>query len=166
MNIIFEKMGNKHQKQVMDIFNYYISNGTAAFPGTVLPEQFYRFLMEKSEGYPSYVLKKDNNSIIGFCQLSKYNPFSTFKSTANITYFISKDYTRKGLGSKCLEKLEQDAIKMGIRNLIAEVSSENKESINFHKKHGFFIAGELKDIGEKFEHSFGVIYMQKRLVDL
>ena len=27
MNIIFEKMGNKHQKQVMDIFNYYISNG-------------------------------------------------------------------------------------------------------------------------------------------
>ena len=95
MNIIFEKMGNKHQKQVMDIFNYYISNGTAAFPGTVLPEQFYRFLMEKSEGYPSYVLKKDNNSIIGFCQLSKYNPFSTFKSTANITYFISKDYTRK-----------------------------------------------------------------------
>ena len=134
MNIIFEKMGNKHQKQVMDIFNYYISNGTAAFPGTVLPEQFYRFLMEKSEGYPSYVLKKDNNS--------------------------------KGLGSKCLEKLEQDAIKMGIRNLIAEVSSENKESINFHKKHGFFIAGELKDIGEKFEHSFGVIYMQKRLGDL
>ena len=89
MNIIFEKMGNKHQKQVMDIFNYYISNGTAAFPGTVLPEQFYRFLMEKSEGYPSYVLKKDNNSIIGFCQLSKYSPFSTFKNTANITYFIS-----------------------------------------------------------------------------
>ena len=45
MNIIFEKMGNKHQKQVMDIFNYYISNGTAAFPGTELPEQFYRFLL-------------------------------------------------------------------------------------------------------------------------
>ncbi len=48
MNIIFEKMGNEHQKQVMEIFNYYISNGTAAFPQTVLPEQFYRFLMEKS----------------------------------------------------------------------------------------------------------------------
>lgn len=166
MNIIFEKMGNEHQKQVMEIFNYYIGNGTAAFPQTVLPEQFYRFLMEKSEGYPSYVLKKDDNTIIGFCQLSKYSPFSTFKSTANITYFISKDYTRKGLGGECLKKLEQDAFNLGIRNLIAEVSSENKESINFHKKHGFFMAGELKDIGEKFEHSFGVIYMQKRLEDM
>ena len=165
MNIVFEKMGNEHQKPVMEIFNYYITNSTAAFPQTALPEPFYKFLMEKAEGYPSYVLK-DDDTVIGFCQLSKYNPFSTFKSTANITYFIAKDYTRKGLGSKCLEKLEQDAIKMGIRNLIAEVSSENKESINFHKKHGFFIAGELKDIGEKFEHSFGVIYMQKRLGDL
>lgn len=55
---------------------------------------------------------------------------------------------------------------MGIKNIIAEVSSENKQSIDFHKKHGFVVAGELKDIGEKFEHSFGVVYMQKRLGDM
>ncbi|MDY2881113.1 MAG: GNAT family N-acetyltransferase [Romboutsia timonensis] len=97
---------------------------------------------------------------------SKYSGFSTFKSTATITYFIAEDYTRKGLGSECLKKLEEDAVKMGIKNIIAEVSSENKQSIDFHKKHGFVVAGELKDIGEKFEHSFGVVYMQKRLGDM
>ncbi|MFR5543872.1 MAG: hypothetical protein ACLTHJ_00065 [Intestinibacter bartlettii] len=42
MNISFEKMGNEHQKPVMEIFNYYITTFTAA-----LPEPFYKFLMEK-----------------------------------------------------------------------------------------------------------------------
>lgn len=165
MNISFEKMGNEHQKPVMEIFNYYITTSTAAFPSSALPEPFYKFLMEKSEGYPSYVLK-DDDTVIGFCQLGKYNGFPTFKSTVTITYFIAKDYTRKGLGSECLKKLEQEAVKIGIKNIVAEVSSENEQSIEFHKKHGFVVAGELKDIGEKFGRSFGVVYMQKRLEDI
>lgn len=95
--------------------------------------------------------------------MGKYNGFPTFKSTVTITYFIANDYTRKGLGSECLKKLEQEAVEMGIKNIVAEVSSENEQSIEFHKKHGFVVAGELKDIGEKFGRSFGVVYMQKRL---
>ena len=55
---------------------------------------------------------------------------------------------------------------MGIKNIVAEVSSENEQSIEFHKKHGVVVAGELIDIGEKFGRSFGVVYMQKRLEDI
>lgn len=47
MNISFEKMGNEHQKPVMEIFNYYITTSTAEFPSSALPEPFYKFLMEK-----------------------------------------------------------------------------------------------------------------------
>ena len=91
MNISFEKMGMDHQKSVMEIFNYYISTSTAAFPNNELPEQFYLMLLKKSEGYPAYVIK-DSDCIIGFCSLSAYNPFSTFKGTATLTYFISEKY--------------------------------------------------------------------------
>lgn len=164
MNVIFEKMNIEHQKEIMKIFNFYVENSTAAFANNTLPEPFYAMLMKRSEAYPSYVIKnEDNNRVVGFCQLSPYNPFPTFKSTACITYFIADDYTGKGLGEKCLLKLEQDASKIGITDLVAEVSSENHGSIEFHKKHGFHIVGELKNIGVKFNRKFSIVYMQKKI---
>ncbi len=164
MNVIFEKMNIEHQKEIMEIFNFYVENSTAAFANNTLPEPFYAMLMKRSEGYPSYALKnEDNNCVIGFCQLSPYNPFPTFKSTACITYFIADAYTGNGLGEKCLLKLEQDALEMGITDLVAEISSENHGSIAFHKKHGFHIVGELKNIGVKFNRKFSIVYMQKKI---
>ncbi|MGM9531013.1 GNAT family N-acetyltransferase [Intestinibacter sp.] len=162
MNIIFEKMGLEHQEEIMKIFNFYIENGTAAFPGDKLPEQFYPMLLKRAEGYPSYAIKDmDDNCVVGFCQLSPYSPFSTFKSTACISYFIDDKYTGKKIGEKCLLKLEEEASQMGITTIIAEVSSENHGSIDFHKKHGFYVAGELKNIGMKFDRKFSVVHMQK-----
>ena len=164
MSIIFEKMSERHQTGVMTIFNHYVENSTAAFPAKALPEPFYAMLMKKSEGYPAYTLiDSDNNYIVGFCQLSPYNPFSTFSEVACLTYFIAPEYTGMGLGSKCLDELEKEAKMMGIINLIAEISSENKGSISFHKKHGFEFVGELKNIGTKFNRKFNIVYMQKTI---
>lgn len=165
MKIVFEKMAPQHQKDVMKIFNYYVAHSTAAFPGKVLPEPFYGMLLKKTEGgYPSYVLiDQDGGAVAGFCQLSAYSPFSTFAKAACLTYFIAEAYTGKGLGTQCLTRLEADAKQMGIRHLIAEVSSQKAGSIAFHQKHGFARAGELKKIGEKLDQTFGVIYFQKEI---
>ncbi|WP_411679767.1 N-acetyltransferase family protein [Clostridium thailandense] len=51
---------------------------------------------------------------------------------------------------QCLLKLQEYASEMGITDLVAEISSENHGSIEFHKKYDFYIAGELKNIGIKF----------------
>lgn len=164
MNIVFEKMDIKHQKGVMEVYNYYVENSTSAFPQKALPENFYAMLMKKSEGYPAYVMiDKSNNVIVGFCQLSPFNPFNTFAKAACLTYFIAPDYTSNGIGSECLTKLEKDAKDMGIENLVAEISSENNGSISFHKKHGFTICGELRNIGEKFNRRFGIVFMSKEI---
>jgi len=91
--------------------------------------------------------------------LSAYNPFSTFKETANISYFISQNYVGKGIGEQCLEKLETDAMQVGIKHIIAQISSENQQSLKFHIKQGFEICGTLKIIGIKLGRNFNVIYM-------
>jgi len=166
MRLMFEKMDIKHQKSIMEILNYYIEKSTAAFPAYTLPEQFFAKLMEKSKGYPAYaILNSKSLEVVGFCALSAYNPFSTFKETTTISYFISPDYVGKSIGVQCLEKLETEAIQMGIKHIIAEISSENQQSLRFHGKHGFDICGTLKNIGNKFDRNFDVIYMQKNLID-
>ncbi len=164
MNIVFEKLGMEHQKSVIEIFNYYVTTGTGAFPPTPLPEQFYPMLMKRSEGLCAYaVVDADTERTIGFCSLSPYHPFSTFQATADVSYFIAADYTAKGIGAKCLSILEQEGKALGVHHLIAEISSENEPSIQFHKKNGFLQVGELKNIGEKFGRKFSVLLMQKTL---
>jgi phosphinothricin acetyltransferase len=164
MNIVFEKLGMEHQKLVMEIFNYYIATGTGAFPPTPLPEQFYPMLMKRSEDLCAYaVVDADINRTVGFCSLSPFHPFSTFQKTADVSYFIAEDYTTKGVGAKCLSLLEQEGKVLGVYHLIAEISSENEPSIQFHIKNGFSNIGEFKNVGEKLGRNFGIVLMQKTL---
>ena len=163
MNIAFEPLCMDHQSAVMSIFNHYVETTTAAFPGKPLPEPLFAVFLKRAEGgYPAYALVDgDSGAVVGFCQLSAYNPFSSFAKTAEVTYFIAADYVGRGLGSKCLEKLTEEGKKMGVAHLVAEVSSENAESLRFHERHGFRRAGELAGVGEKLGRTFGVVYLQK-----
>lgn len=164
-HIQWEPLSLKHAAGVIKIFNYYIETATSAFPPEVLPESYCEKILDRTEGYPAYALvdTAEGNRVAGFCFLASYSPLPTFRAAANITYFMAKEYTKRGLGKLCLDKLEEEARRRGISHLIADISSENTESIRFHEKNGFELAGELKGIGEKLNRTFGVVYMQKQL---
>lgn len=167
MEPIFEKMNGTHGKEVLDIFNYYIENSFAAYPATKLPYSFFSRFLEIPNGYPSYVIKNgDTKNIIGFCFLKSYNPFPTFKETAEITYFIDKDSVGAGIGKSALNLLEKDAQNLGIKYLLANISSKNERSLNFHNNNGFTECGRLKNIGKKSGENFDVVYMEKILENL
>lgn len=164
MNIRFETMSDIHQRGIMDVLNYYIETGTAAFTTETLPEQYYSLLQKDSEGYPAYALvNTDTESVIGVCRLRAFKPFSSFAKTACVTIFILPEYIGKGIGSRCMDILETEAKEIKIERLIAEISSENSISRAFTSAHGFTYAGELHDVGERLGKKFGVVYMEKTL---
>lgn len=165
MDITFENLDTSHQTPVMDIFNYYIENSFAAFPCSVLPYAAFAKLLEKANGYPAYCVKDaGTDKVIGFCFLSPHSPFPTFRQTAEITYFISHQTTGRGIGKQCLSRLEEDAVRMGIRTILAIISSKNRMSLAFHEKNGFTATGRLKNVGRKFDELFDVVIMQKDLL--
>ncbi len=156
----FEPMDHSHLRDVMDIFNYYIAHSFAAYPENLLPEPFFERILEMTKGYPAYVIKT-GRKCAGFCFLRAYNPHSTFRTTAEITYFIHPDHTGMGLGKLALERLEGEARLMGIRSILASISSLNDQSLAFHRKNGFTECGRLKGIGMKKQTTFDVVWMQK-----
>lgn len=159
--ITFEQLSTKHQNDVMKIYNYYVETTTSAFPSQPMPEAFFHVFLEMTEGkYPAYVVL-DGENVAGFCMLTAYHSAQTFSKTASVTYFIDKEYTGKGIGKQCLEKLIEEAKKMGICHLISDISNENTGSINFHEKNGFRKVGEFEAIGEKLGRSFGLVLMQR-----
>jgi len=158
-------MTKEYMKEVMDIYNYYIAQSFAAYPDSPLPYEFFNKFLELTKGYPAFVIENaESGKVVGFCFLRAYNPFPTFRETAEITYFLEKDEVGKGIGGKALEKLEGEAKKIGIKTLLADISSENMQSIAFHKKNGFTECGRFHHIGKKKGKNFDVVWMQKILV--
>jgi len=166
MEIKLEKTGPEHQQAVMAILNYYIETMTGAFPASPLPEEFFARMMENAKGYAAYVaINPETSVVVGFCSLRAYSPLSTFKSTAVISYFIAPEYVGQNIGGQFLDQIFADAKELGIKHIIAEISSENERSLQFHAKQGFTNCGALKNIGYKLGRHFDVVFMQKDLSD-
>lgn len=164
MNFIYEPMSEKHCNEVIDIFNYYIENSFAAYFENKLPYEFFNKFIEITKGYPAYVLLNNKiGKVIGFCFLKPYSPLPVFKETAEVTYFLEKGETGKGIGHEILNLLEVEGKKIGITHLLASISSYNKQSLNFHKKNGFYECGRLQNIGEKKAKYFDVVLMEKEI---
>ena len=155
-------MAPEHETDVMDIFNYYCENTFNAYPEGRMPTQLYLRFLDIAKAYPAFVVK-GGAEIIGFCLLRPYNPFPVFKETAEISYFLKDGHTGKGIGRQVLSKLEEEAGKAGIKRLLADISSENRGSIDFHLKNGFTQCGTFKNVGKKFDKSFDVVWMEKEL---
>ena len=164
MSYQFEAMSEKHRRPVIDIFNYYIRSSQAAFPDVPVGHDFYDHFLRMTQGYPAIVVY-DDAQVVGFAMLHPYHRATTFKRTAEITYFLKPDHTRKGLGARILNEFTHQAESMGVDTLLACISSLNLTSLRFHQKHGFSECGRLARIGRKFGQDFDVVWMQKHLKD-
>ena len=155
-------MSIQHGNDVIDIFNYYIENSFAAYRESKLPYEAINVFLEMTKGYPSYVIKdNERNKVLGFCFLRPYNLQPAFSETAEITYFIDKDESGKGIGKEALEFLEAEGRKIGIKHIMASISAPNLNSIKFHIKSGFSEAGRFKNIAKKNGQCFDIVWMQK-----
>ncbi|MEW6443821.1 MAG: N-acetyltransferase family protein [bacterium] len=160
----FEPMSHLHRNAVIDIFNHFVTNSFAAFLEEPLPyEAFARFL-EMARGYPSLVAREaGTGQVVGFAFLRAFHPAATFLRTAEVTNFILPEHTRKGIGSALLGRLIEAAPARGIDCLLAAISSQNEQSLCFHRKQGFRECGRFLTVGRKLGEDFDVVWMQLRL---
>ncbi len=161
--IVFSTLKPEHEQDVMEIFNYYVMNTFAAYPEKVMPQSYFKEFINMSKGYPAKVVISASK-IIGFGFLRPYKPFSTFKTSAEITYFIHNKYRGQGIGSELLSILELEAKRIGVKNIFASIVSRNTSSIGFHEKNGFVRVATLPEIGEKFEKIFDIVWMKKTII--
>ena len=146
--------------EILSIFNHYAINGFAAYADKPVREAYVADLLRCTHAF--YVVDSPEG-VIGFGFCKPFLPFPAFAKTGELTYFIQPEYMNQGFGSLILYRLIRESRKKGITMLIAHMASWNEEGIRFHKKHGFYVAGRLKDIGTKFEEPFDILIMQKAI---
>jgi phosphinothricin acetyltransferase len=158
--VVIREVRDSDRDTIIAIFNYYAATSYAAYPEIPVSDRFFAFLREGALGF--YVLEREAH-IVGFGLMKPLMPFPAFLSTGILTYFIQPEYTRMSLGKKLLDCLTDDAKKMGMTSLVANMASKNRASIHFHTRCGFTEVGRLHNAGSKFGEPFDMIWMQKML---
>jgi phosphinothricin acetyltransferase len=159
----FEVMSKQHRRAVVDIFKHFVAHSFAAYPDEPMDDAVFDRFTEMARGYPSLVVKDDGGDVVGFAFLHPYHGARTLRRAAEITYFIMPEHTRRGLGTRILERLIVRAQEMGVDTILASISSWNEGSIRFHAKNGFFECGRFRRVGRKFGQDFDVVWMQLHL---
>ncbi len=163
MTVTLQPMTEADRIPVVDLFNFYIENTFAAYPDRKVAYDFFDRLWRPQEGYPALTTRAEGKGMVGFGLLRPYHPLSVFSRTAEISYFLKPEWTRKGLGRMLLTRLEAMGRERGITSILASISSLNRPSLEFHRQNGFEPCGRLKKVGEKKGRVFDVIYMQKMI---
>ena len=94
MEYIFEKINLEHQDEVIEIFNYYIKETTAAYRENIVEKDHFLNFLNVTKNYPGFAIKDAGNKITGFCMLKSHISLSTFSEVAEIMYFIHHEYLR------------------------------------------------------------------------
>ncbi len=155
------KVEDRDSSAVAAIFNHYVEHSFAAYPDKPVDVAFVGIMKTIVHGDAFYVMEMPDGEMAGFAFLKKYSPSPAFNRTAEVGYFILPEFTRKGLGRSILDHLEHEARALGIDTLLANISSHNQPSLDFHEKNGFRECGRFRRISRKFGQDVDIVWMQK-----
>ena len=163
VEITFKPVQKSDLASVTAIYNYYVENSTATFHLAPIAEQEMEgTLLLGHPLYKSFVVLC-SNEIVGFCYLGQFRKKEAYDISAEVTLYIKHDFTGKKIGGEILFFMEKTAKKLGIKNLVGVITSENTGSIKLFERCGYFKCGHLKNIGIKFGRALDVLSFQKEI---
>ncbi len=163
MNYELVDLVDGERTAIVSIFNHYVEQSFAAYPDEPVTDAFFDRILAMSKGYPAVSIKAETGEVVGFGFLRAFHPSTTFRRTAEITYFLLPGHTGRGLGNRLLAYFIEKAREIGIDNLLASVSSLNEQSLRFHTGAGFERCGTFRAVGRKLGRDFDMVWFQKRL---
>lgn len=137
---------------ICDIYNYYIENTAVSFETVAVKETEMKERITNiiNWGFPYNVIEV-NGRIAGYYYISKWKERCAYSSTKEVTIYLDKDMTGKGLGSLLYEHLFKSIDRKSTHVLMAGICIPNEGSVKLHEKFGFRQVAHMKEVGWKFE---------------
>ena len=88
--------------------------------------------------------------VLGWGALSVYRPSGGYRFTVEASVYVDPSAQRRGLGTRLLSLLCDEARKREMHALVASIDSENLPSIALFERHGFREVARLDEVGWKY----------------
>ncbi len=148
---------------IKETYDYYAIHTTATFhTEPVSIAELKEFIFVNHPKYKSYIIICDDTPA-GFCYFSYFKKRQAYDRTAEITIYLRPEFCDKGIGPKALIFLENEAKKVGIKNLIGLITGNNFASIKLFEKLGYKKVAHFEKVGEKLGQILDVVAYQKQI---
>ena len=146
------KAEQKDLVALLDIYNYEVINGVSTLdlnPRTLAERQIW-FDQHNVENHPLYIAEIDG-CVAGYSSLSSYREKVAYKSTVELSIYISPDYRKRGIATALMEFiLEEAKADPRTHSVVSVITAGNEASCKLHEKFGFTFCGTVPQVGMKF----------------
>lgn len=157
-------------EELLSIYSPYVLDTAVTFEYKVpSTEEFCERIKNISAKFPYIKALDDDNKIKGYAYAGTFKGRSAYDWCVESTVYVKKDERKKGLGRLLYSSLEKSLAEMGILNMNACITVPitdddpygTKDSMLFHEKMGFSLAGRFHKCGYKFNRWYDMIWMEK-----
>lgn len=145
------------------IYNHYIEKTTVSFEtDTLSTTQMHKRICNISSEYP-YLVCETGGQIVGYAYVHRWKERAAYNLTVETTIYLSSGHKHEGIGTALMRELTARCKAAGYKVLIACITGENTESLDFHRSLGFVQASHFHNVGNKFGRMLDVIDMEMQL---
>lgn len=137
---------------LLDIYNYEVEHGMATLDlhPKKLTEWETWFHAHNTENHPLIVAELDGQ-VAGYASLSPYREKEAYKSTVELSVYVSPKHRRKGVADGLMQEILDMARTDERTHLVVSViTAGNEASVRLHGKYGFGFCGTIHEAGMKF----------------
>lgn len=87
------------------------------------------WLSRHQDPYPAFVYQIENNTVVGWCSLSRFSVRPEYTEVAEISRYIDENHRAKGLGKLMVAHLIETATNLGFRILVSRIYERNMRSL-------------------------------------
>ncbi len=147
---------------LLAIYNDVIATSTAIYSNlpVTLEDRTQWWRARVAQGYPVLVAS-DNSGVLGFCTFGDFRPWPGYRFTVEHSVHVRANCRGQGVGKELVKALFPRATALGKHVMIAGVDAANAGSIRFHEQLGFERAGQLREVGHKFDRWLDLVFLQR-----
>lgn len=155
---------------LLEIYAPYVEKTAITFEYAVpSPEEFAGRIARTLERYP-YLAAEAEGRIMGYAYAGPFKERAAYDWAVETTVYVREEAKRQGVGRTLYAALERCLVVQGVLNLNACVACPEREdeyltrdSVDFHRRMGYRLAGEFRQCGCKFGRWYNMVWMEKHI---
>lgn len=135
-----------------EIYNDEVLSGVATLdlhPRT-LQDRVEWFEAHNVDNHP-LIVAEEEGEVAGYASLSPYREKEAYRSTVELSIYVSRAHRRKGVATRLMQEILDQAKQDARTHLVVSViTAGNQASVSLHARFGFAYCGTIHEVGEKF----------------
>lgn len=163
MKVHVRKSATSDAPHLAAIYNHYIEHTIVSFEQEPIDEAEMLSRMEKVWADGRWIIAEIDGRVAGYAYSAPWNSRCSYAKTREVSVYLDKDFTGRGIGKHLYQDLIDDAYKQEYHSLIGGISLPNEASVGLHEHFGFKKSAHYTEVGFKFNKWIDVGYWQLML---